>query len=217
MPGNPAMIKSFADSRVITRCRWERGCLGKSNVLQSPLPGGQQAASPLPLAWEHSQASLVDPCSVLVQTPPSLCIITVPPPLPQAHSTHVLGKLQTETLSSLILTTFQVVFVDRFPCVTWAAPRPLRGWVASHLELSQGRWHHLRCRTEHPRDWGSHFLNSPILESPVALSGGLESPPLQGPLQALGQQRREAAQLWGECAPRPSTPSLVPFSQAQTA
>lgn len=110
MPGNPAMIKSFADSRMITRCKEQRGRLGKSNVLQSPLPGGQQAAGPLPLAQEHSQASLVNPGSVLVQTPPSLCVISVPLPLPQAHSTHVLGKLQTETLSSLTLTTFQVVY-----------------------------------------------------------------------------------------------------------
>lgn len=102
------MIKSFADSRMITRCREQKGLLGKFNVLQSPLPGGQQAAGPLPLAQEHFQASLVNPGSVLVQSPPSLCVISVP--LPQAHSTHVLGKLQTETLSSLTLTTFQVVY-----------------------------------------------------------------------------------------------------------
>lgn len=104
------MIKSFAGSRMITRCRNKEAVLANLMCYSPLCRSGQQAAGPLPLAQEHFQASLVNPGSVLVQTPPSLCVISVHTLPELLIPTHVLGRVQTETLSSLTLTAFQVVY-----------------------------------------------------------------------------------------------------------
>ena len=76
------------------------------------------------LAW-----SILVPASSRLQ--PSLCITTVSPPPPQAHSTHVLGKLQSETLSSLILLHFRLYLLT-VPLVS----------LELLPEISIGRWPH---------------------------------------------------------------------------
>lgn len=156
------MIKSFADSRMITRCSRNKEAVLANLMCYSPtLPGGQQAAGPLPLAQEHFQAGpkawsiLV---TVLVQTPPSLCVISVPPapfvPLQCLVSYPNRDPFITDTdcISGCLL-TISLVSLELLPDLS----------VGGGLTpgFSQGRWGHLRHRTEHPGSGGPTSLTVP--------------------------------------------------------